>query len=664
MKRFSIVCVVVISASLWAGLPAQDFAPPPALKLEAGQFQEIQAKTARLDKMLTALRRQGLRDPLLADVEVYHKAAVWISRHNEFYTKETADWTLAVLDRGLLRASQLAQGEAPWLQHTGYDVARAYRSRVDGSVQPYAVTLPADYGKDPRRKWRLDVVLHGRDKTLTEVKFLHQHNGDRAAAKGQPYVRLDIFGRTNNAYRWAGETDVFEALDNFLTVEKVLGRDWIDPRRVVLRGFSMGGAGTWHLGLHHPAEWCVLGPGAGFTTTRGYVKGLPNPLPPYQEACLRIYDAVDYAENVANVPVVAYSGDQDPQMQAAVNIENRLKDTDWRITHLIAPGLGHSFPPEWQRKAEQQYARFADPGRAEYPLQVRFVTYTLKYPRCDWVELVGLDRHYDKAVVDARRVPDGYTVTTQNVNALRIDVEGGDPRTQAVTIDDQTIQARPYVNPQGGASIYLQRVAGQWRTTLPQKLQIDQLRRPRKVHGLTGPIDDAFTEPFLCVRGTGQPWHEAVQRHAEANLKRFQDEWSKYLRGDLPVKDDVDVTEEDINTKHLILFGDPGSNALLAHVIDRLPPRWTREHITLNGKQVSAKDHVPALIYPSPLSARYVVLNSGHTFHAEDFIGTNALLYPRLGDFALLRLAPTADDPLAVEVVTAGLFDDEWQLPK
>ncbi len=45
------------------------------------------------------------------------------------------------------------------------------------------------------------------------------------------------------------------------------------------------------------------------------------------------------------------------------------------------------------------------------------------------------------------------------------------------------------------------------------------------------------------------------------------------------------------------------------------------------------------LIYPNPLNAgRYVVLNSGHTFHEADFKGTNALLYPRLGDFAILKL--------------------------
>ena len=72
---------------------------------------------------------------------------------------------------------------------------------------------------------------------------------------------------------------------------------------------------------------------------------------------------------------------------------------------------------------------------------------------------------------------------------------------------------------------------------------------------------------------------------------------------------------------------------------------------------------MPALIYPSPLNAsRYVVLNTGHTFHAADFQGTNALLYPRLGDFAILRLTP--DDPPQASPVVVGLFDDAWRVPK
>jgi predicted esterase len=664
MKCNCILVAGVCLATFIGLLSAQNYAPPPAKAPDKATLQAIAEKTSKLGQTLDTMRRQGVRDPYLAEVEIYHKAATWIVRHNEFYHKEAGAETLAVLDRGLLRASQLAQGEAPWLQQFGHSVARAYRSAIDGSVQPYAVTFPADYGQNRAKKWRLDVVLHGRDTSLTEVKFLNQHGGDRPAPKDQTFVQIDIYGRGNNAYRWAGESDVIEAVDNFLAVERMLGRDQLlDSARVVLRGFSMGGAGTWHLGLHTPGRWCVLGPGAGFTTTHGYIKNLPDKLPPAQEACLRIYDAVDYAENAFNVPVVAYAGDQDPQLQAARNIEARLKPLKIPMTLLVAPGLGHQFPPEWRQKAEAAYAPHVAKGREEYPQRVHFVTYTLRYPSCSWVEIIGLDRHYDKALVDAERTETGYTIKTQNVRALHVTLPTNPPNPLVVNIDGQAVNTQPWLSRTGAQHVYLERTAADWSAVLPQKLLTDRLRRIQKMTRLQGPIDDAFMEPFLCVRGTGTPWHEAIGQYAENDLQRFQDEWAKYMRGYLPVKNDTDVTEDDIAGRHLILFGDPASNSLIAQVLAGLPLTWTKEQIKFGGKTYSAAEHIPALIYPSPLSTNhYVVLNSGHTFHAEDFQGTNALLYPRLGDFAVLKPKPADKDPAAADVVAAGLFDDFWQV--
>jgi predicted esterase len=513
------------------------------------------------------------------------------------------------------------------------------------------------------------VVLHGRDASLTEVSFLHRHAGDGPGVKNQDFVQLDIYGRGNNAYRWAGETDVVEAVENFLAVERGLGRGaLLDSGRTVLRGFSMGGAGTWHLGLHRPDNWSVIGPGAGFTETHGYVKGLPAQLPPYQEACLRIYDAVNYAENAADVPVVAYAGSEDPQLQAARNIEAKLKPLGIPMTLLVAPGLGHQFPPEWQKKAEAEYARHLVKERSEHPRRVRFVTYTLKYPKSYWVEILSLNRHYEKALVDAERSgDDALKVKTENVRALHLGLwEGATRETVTVDIDGQQVKVRPYqaaTNP-NQLHLYLERRDGKWTDVLPEWLMTEGLRVRQKVEGLQGPIDDAFMGSFLCVRGTRPPWHEKTERYAEENLQRFQNEWSKYLRGELPVKDDVDVTPHDIATSHLILFGDPASNTLIEQVLPGLPLKWTKEQITWGGGGLfAAGEHVPVLIYPSPLAAnRYVVLNSGHTFHAADFRGTNALLYPRLGDYALLKLATTKKDPLGVEVITAGLFDDHWRL--
>ena len=39
-------------------------------------------------------------------------------------------------------------------------VVRGFFSQIDGSVQPYSVNLPADYGKDKDKPYRLDIVLH------------------------------------------------------------------------------------------------------------------------------------------------------------------------------------------------------------------------------------------------------------------------------------------------------------------------------------------------------------------------------------------------------------------------------------------------------------------------------------------------------------------------
>jgi predicted esterase len=655
--------VLAIACAAGAPVRAQNFAPPLSRTPDDATLRAIEEKTHQLGDRVDAPRRGGVRDPQLAEVQIYHKAATWIRQHNEFYQPEAGRWTLEVLERGLRRAEEVGRGEFPWLNRVGRTAIRAYRSLIDGSVQPYAVTLPPGYDKERTRRWRVDVLLHGRDPGLTEAKFLHEHD-DKPAPEGEAFVRIDIYGRGNVGYRWAGEMDVVEAVENFAAVERLLGRDGqLDPSRVVLRGFSMGGAGTWQLGLHTPGRWALLGPGAGFTTTHGYARELPPKLPPYQEACLHIYDAADYAENVFDVPVVAYAGQKDPQRQAAETVQARLKALDLSMEFLTAPGVAHHFPPEWRKKAEEAYARKLLPGRPEYPPRVRFVTYTLRYAACAWVEILALDRHYDRALVDAERTETGFTVRTANVQALRLGLPPNPPEPIVLSIDGQTVTARPWLSRSGSQDVYLERREGQWSVVLPQKIYVAGVRRPQKMPRLQGPIDDAFMGAFVCVRGTGSAWHEAVQAYAERALQSFQAEWSRHFRGTLPVKDDREVTEEDIAERHLILFGDPGSNALIRQVIESVPLSWTKEQIRLGDQSYAADRHVPALIYPSPLNAtRYIVLNTGHTFPAADFERTNALLFPRLGDYAVLRLRGSSPSP--AEPVIAGLFDDHWRLPR
>jgi hypothetical protein len=195
---------------------------------------------------------------------------------------------------------------------------------------------------------------------------------------------------------------------------------------------------------------------------------------------------------------------------------------------------------------------------------------------------------------------------------------------------------------------------------------LNQVPLPGKRPGLQGPIDDAFTTPFLCVRGTSKPWNESVHRYADAALQRFSEEWHHYFRGELPLKDDVAITTEDLHTKNLILFGDPGSNKWIAQALPDLPLTWSQETLRLGGKNYAASDHLPVLIAPSPFSAaapHYVTLNSGHTFHEAELAKLNYLLFPRWGDWAVIRVGAITEQPVVLQdrIQGAGYFDEQWR---
>jgi len=281
--------------------------------------------------------------------------------------------------------------------------------------------IPDSYDGRPTR---LDLVLHGRGATLNEVSFIAAHDGSQPLPPDQNFIQLDVFGRTNNAYRWAGEADVFEAL------ESVRKRYNIDPQRIVLRGFSMGGAGTWHVGLHYPGQWAATEAGAGFTETKRYAK--QDNLPPYQEAALHIYDAMDYSLNAFNVPTVGYGGEIDPQAQAAINIREQLTregfhfekgpyrwtTQDLRALFLTGPNTPHRFHPDSKKESDEFILKALETA-GQAPSHLRFVTYTSRYNHCFWVSVEGLEHTYDRADVDATRNGDGKPVTVSTKNVSR-----------------------------------------------------------------------------------------------------------------------------------------------------------------------------------------------------------------------------------------------------
>src|SRR5207244_4970171 len=212
--------------------------------------------------------------------------------------------SVQTLDQGAERAKQLQNNQPQWNQDRKQ--IHAYYSEIDGAVLPYGVTLPQNY--DPGKPTRLYVWLHGRQNNATEAEFIHSFLTPRppgnAPVADQGQIQLDCFGRINGAgWHWAGEADVFES------IAAVKKRFNIDDKRIILRGFSQGGEGAWHISLHHPARFAAAEIGAGTVSRTAQRPGLT----PYQLATLRIWENIsEWALNIANLPLVGHDGGTDP----------------------------------------------------------------------------------------------------------------------------------------------------------------------------------------------------------------------------------------------------------------------------------------------------------------------------------------------------------------
>ncbi|MGI9241702.1 MAG: prolyl oligopeptidase family serine peptidase, partial [Verrucomicrobiales bacterium] len=124
-----------------------------------------------------------------------------------------------------------------------------------------------------------------------------------------------------------------------------------------------------------------------------------------------------------------------------------------------------------------------------------------------------------------------------------------------------------------------------------------------------------------------------------------------------------ELTADDMARFHLIAFGDPSMNSVIADAVaswDDL--QWDKRQLAFAGHDLSAANHLPAMIRPNPESPqRYLVINSGPTFR-EGHDRTNSLQNPKLPDWALIDLDHPPSDVAPGGIVAAGFFGEKWEL--
>jgi hypothetical protein len=634
------------TASFKGSLP-----PKATADISAEQQSALEKELADVTKAFQSVKKHARS----ADADIFLKAVRYAIEFHEWYDKKPEDGVKkarALLAEATLRIEALRKNQTPWMNGPGQKVLGFYSS-IDDSPQPYGVEVPEGLkwgpGQKPVPMW---IWLHGRGDTSTDIHFIaSQMKSKGGQFKPAGTIVVHPFGRYCNGWKSAGETDVFECKAD------ATQRFNVDVNRIALAGFSMGGAGAWHLGAHFADQWACVHTGAGFVDVKRYQKITPDKMPPwYEEKLWGVYDVPDYARNFFNVPLVSYSGEIDTQRDSAEYMMEVLAKEGLHPPHLIGPGMPHKYHPETIKEVQKLIEEAVAKGRNPTPKKVTLQTRSLDYSSMFWIKLVSQEQPWEDTRIEAELGDDGV-VRVKTRNAAGFDVRLP-AKPKAIEIDGQRLS--------GDVSCCRKTADGKWtlpEPTLTTKTEFPGLKRA----GQCGPIEQPLKHRFLVVLPEGDSANPAVTQWMRQESSHFVQRWRGLMRGDALVKPAAKVTPEDMQRCTLVLWGDARSNPLVAKVlaatsVERLPLAWSGSKLTLGAQTFDGATHVPLMVRPNPLEPRgSIILNSGLTFR-EAHDKTNSLQNPKLPDWAILDITQAPNAESAGRVVAADFFDEHWQL--
>jgi len=635
------------TASFQGSLP-----PKPSADLSPEQQGAIEKRLAAVTAQFQAVKKHERA----ADADIFLKAVRYALEFHEWSDKKPEDGVKkanALLDEAVKRIDLLKQDKTPWMDGSGQKVLGFY-SKIDDSPQPYGVEVPEglEFGKN-KKEVPMWIWLHGRGDTTTDLHFVYSRLMAKKPGQFQPKGTIVIhpFGRYCNGWKSAGETDVFEARDD------ATARFNADENRIALAGFSMGGAGAWHIGAHFADQWACVHTGAGFVDVKRYQKVTPEKLPPWYEQVLwGVYDVPDYALNFKNVPLISYSGENDSQRDGAEYMTEVFAKHGMSRPHLIGPGMGHKYHPEVIKDVQKLIEEAVTKERDPMPKKVVLQTKTLEYSKMFWVTLISQELPWQDTRIEAEIEGDGnLIITTQNVTGFDI--------SPAVKVSSLGIDGVKL--PATGSHL---RKDDQGRWTVKDSTKETKEELPHGKHpSLAGPVEVGLKRPFLVVLPDGAAASTAVDTWVKAESEHFLLRWRSLMRGDALVKSASKVTKDDMLRCTLVLWGDTMSNSLVAKIlaaksVQKLPFTWDSKQLQVGTQTFDGGTHVPVMVRPNPLEPRsMIILNSGLTFR-EAHDKTNSLQNPKLPDWAILDITQPPNAESAGKVVAADFFDQHWQV--
>ena len=215
-----------------------------------------------------------------------------------------------------------------------YPSSRAGAQAVAGPVQPdtlpwvathsgvmkFEYYLPKGYDAKAAKRWPLMLFLHGAGERGDEVRKVEVHGPLKLINAGQDLPFIIVAPQCPSGHLWDSDS-LLQLLDHATKTFNV------DEKRIYAVGLSMGGYGTWKLGLCYPEKFAAIVPISGGGDLLDII--LVNP---------------EHAAALKTLPVWAFHGAEDPvvpvnESRRTVDFLRKYGDPDVKLT--IYPNTQH-----------------------------------------------------------------------------------------------------------------------------------------------------------------------------------------------------------------------------------------------------------------------------------------------------------------------------------
>ncbi len=465
---------------------------------------------------------------------------------------------------------------------------RTFISEIDSSCQYYALLYPENY--DPKKKYGLIVSLHGAG---VEAYGL----AECFKPKDWAFVVCPT-NRRPYGFDWQdwGRLDCIEVL------REVKRNFPIDSDRVVLTGHSMGGHGTWHIGLAAIDLFAAIAPEAGWPSFPLYLPNFlqrsiiftePDKLA-IREMAARPDNVPVFLENALNLPVFILHGGDDDNVPTIHGRNFAL----W----LDVLGCNYHYKEVscqkhwWEGCVDDpDLMDFLKNARREPgPRHIRLRTADLAQSRtCYWLTIDRVKTVGRDATVEAFASDSTIEINTENIDQLTLNL---DQRLFFSGPIGVKINGKPVIKRlELPAVITLHQTSQGWQQG---KAKTSTLRKKPELYG---PAKQALMKPFAIVYGTQDSTIADFLRHAAT-----QEALRWYLIGNGTTEVLAD-TESILLDRNLVLFGGPEENLITKKIHQFLPITVNQGRLKL-GRTELGESLAAIFVYPNPLNPERLVL--------------------------------------------------------